>query len=241
MKIKNILLTTAVLFTLVLCKKEYKNNQVSPADFLSNKKYSKLKIEIQSVKGFEPSATAIANIRAFLLERLNKSKGIEIVNSSINSPGKSNLTLSDISDIEKKNRNVVTEKSTITAYILFVDGSYTESNASRSILGVAYENSSMVIFENTIKQFSGGIGEPSESSLESAVSLHELGHILGLVNNGSAMANDHQDNANGKHCNNSKCLMYFNAETSDIVGNLLGGIPTLDAACIQDLQKNGGK
>jgi hypothetical protein len=48
--------------------------------------------------------------------------------------------------------------------------------------------------------------------------------------------------ANGNHCSNQDCLMYYAAETTDILGFLVtGNIPTLDANCISDIKANGGK
>jgi hypothetical protein len=56
------------------------------------------------------------------------------------------------------------------------------------------------------------------------------------------MVNNHQDEANGRHCTNSNCLMYYEAETSDLVANLLGNtVPALDNHCLEDLRANGGK
>lgn len=223
------------------CRKTARNNRVEPQDFLAASKYEKLKIEIQSVSGMEPDAATISAIKSFLEARLNKPGGISITSTSIASPNKDKFTIDDIKKIEKNHRNANTSGSELTAYILFIDGQYNESSGSASILGVAYEGSSMVIFENTIRNFSGGLGQPSRATLETTVSLHEIGHILGLVNNGSKMAADHQDIGHGSHCNNNKCLMYYSAETSDIIANIMGGVPTLDAACLADLKQNGGK
>ena len=57
------------------------------------------------------------------------------------------------------------------------------------------------------------------------------------------MQTDHQDEANGAHCDVEDCLMYWKAATSGGVGDILGmsSPPGLDAQCIADLQANGGK
>jgi hypothetical protein len=54
------------------------------------------------------------------------------------------------------------------------------------------------------------------------------------------MQTDHIDPANGAHCINPLCLMYYNVETSAI-GSNLSAIPILDADCEADLKANGGK
>jgi hypothetical protein len=127
-------------------------------------------------------------------------------------------------------------------YFLFVDGEYAANSGGTVTLGVAWRNTSMAIFHKSIEDLSGGIGQPARSVLESTVMDHEIGHLLGLVNVGSDMQVDHQDDPNGHHCDNSNCLMHYLAETGDIITTLLGGnIPQLDNNCIADLQANGGK
>lgn len=58
----------------------------------------------------------------------------------------------------------------------------------------------MVLFQSRIEELSGGVGQSSTSLLTSSVLGHEFGHILGLVNAGSTPQGDHQDTANGRHC-----------------------------------------
>lgn len=100
----------------------------------------------------------------------------------------------------------------------------------------------MVVFHETITTNSGGFGQPSVSMVEGIVSRHELGHILGLVNVGSKMVNNHQDQANGKHCENENCLMYWETENGSFISSIFGNnVPTLDAICKADLKANGGK
>jgi hypothetical protein len=226
------------------CKKD-KNNPdtaVRPADFLSDNTYNQLLVELQCVNGYEPDAATVTRLKKFLEERLNKSAGITVITSHINSPGKSSISIDEARQIEKEHRSQNTHDRTLCAYFLFVDADYSANSGDSKVLGVAYGSSSMIIYEKTIREFSGGIGQPSVSTLESTVSLHEFGHILGLTNNGTGMQSAHQDEPNGKHCNNKDCLMYYTVENSGIVAALTGGaIPALDAHCLADLKANGGK
>jgi predicted Zn-dependent protease len=68
---------------------------------------------------------------------------------------------------------------------------------------------------------------------------HEFGHLMGLVDQGSPMQNDHKDADHGAHCINPSCLMYHAVETTGIDGT--NTIPELDAQCAVDLKANGGK
>lgn len=231
-----------LLCFILSCKKEgYFNDRVSPHDFLSNSPYQTLEVEVQFAGGFEPTSATISNLKTFLESRLNKSGGINIVQTTIPAPGQATYTLDNIRRIEKDHRTRHTEKGVLTAYVLLLDGEYAGNSGNSKVLGITYENSSIVLFEKTIRDYSGGIGEPSRSTLETTVCTHEFGHILGLVNYGTDMQTDHQDHTNGYHCNNQNCLMYYTAETTDILANILGGPPSLDAQCINDLRGNGGR
>ena len=56
------------------------------------------------------------------------------------------------------------------------------------------------------------------------------------------MQKNHKDEALGSHCSNKNCLMYFEAESTQIMSMLMtGNIPDLDIDCQNDLKANGGK
>lgn len=217
------------------------DKKITPGDFLSDKRYEKLIVEIQYVNGYNPTSAAVANLKNFLLQHLNKKEGITIVENGIPSPGKSVYSIEDVKEIEKENRTQHTKRKTLTAYFFFADADYAGNSGSK-VLGIAYGPVSMVIFEKTIQDLSGGLTQPPVQVLESSVIHHEFGHILGLVNNGTTMQTEHQDEPHGQHCDDKNCLMYYAVETSDITANILGGnIPVLDTYCMNDLKANGGK
>ena len=218
---------------------------IKPNDFLSGENYDQLTVEVASVQGYEPTDEALNNLKAFLESRLNKNGGIGLVPASIPSPGKAAYSLDDIKKIEQEYRTLFPdpEEKKLTAWFFFADADYAENEGDSKALGIAYGPASMVIFEKTVREFSGGRGQPSTPVLETTVAEHEFGHILGLVNNGTNMVVNHQDVTNGKHCNNQDCLMYWAAEHSGPVINFLTGgkIPSLDQNCLNDLKNNGGK
>jgi hypothetical protein len=245
---KRFFATGSIAFFLIIIGCDNSDNLVPvdstivPNSFLSEKTYDKLNLEIQPMSGFEPTAETITTLKTFLQQRLNKSGGITISMSTAPTQGLASYSISDIKSIENAHRTAKTTGKTLTAYILFLDGDYSANEGNAKVLGVAYGNTSMAIFEKTIRSFSGGVTQPPVKTLESTVILHEVGHILGLVNNGTPMQTTHQDATNGRHCTDQNCLMYYAAETSDIIANIAGGtIPSLDTNCLNDLKANGGK
>jgi len=215
----------------------------SANDLLSDDTYKKMVVELAYIKGFEPTVTAINNLKNFIINRTNKPEGVEFVTKEIPLTGKTVYTLDEIVAIEKENRTKYNTNTTIAVWVLFVDGKSSNDTSSSTILGSAYWNTSFVIYEETIHGLSDGTFEPERSLLESSVINHEFGHILGLTNLGSNLQSDHEDTEHPKHCNEEDCLMYWAAETSQGIGNMLSGgsVPTLDAQCLADLKANGGK
>ena len=249
---KNLLpvILIAILFSACSKTETYVNNPNVP-DYLHNRpvgasanellastRYTSLKIEVQYMTGFQPDAAALNHLQATLQSLLNKPSGITIITKEIPASANLSLSVNDIITIEKNNRTAFTNGTDLAVYILYTNGNYTDNN----VLGVAYKNTSAVLFGKKINDNSGGFGQANRTKLVATVAEHELGHLLGLVDLGSPMQTAHNDAAHGNHCNNSNCLMYYASETSDILGFLVtGNIPSFDAGCRADLQANGGK
>lgn len=210
----------------------------SANELLSASQYNSLQIEVQYMTGYPPDANALNHLQSMLSGVLNKSTGISIFTKEIPASANSTLSIDNVAQIEYNNRTAFTSGDQIAVYILFTNGYYTENN----VLGAAYKNTSIVIFGKDIYSNSGGIGQTSRTTLEATVMEHEFGHLLGLVDLGSPMQTNHDDAAHPHHCTNSNCLMYYQADTHDMLGNLFGGsVPSLDANCLADLHANGGK
>jgi len=220
----------------------YHKNPVgySANDLLATDEFTQLQIEIIHVQDFALEDESLETLKDFLQDRLHKPDGINITTTAIESPGRAPYSSEDITEVEENQRSLFTSDNTITVYGFVADGQF---NQNENVLGLAYRNTSFIIFESQIKANSGGLNQPSKALLESTVINHELGHLLGLVNNGTPMQEDHQDDEHGHHCDNEDCLMYWTAETGDIVSSLVGmdNPPPLDESCINDLKANGGR
>ena len=215
----------------------------SAADLLSGENFGGLSLQLLYVEGVRPTQATVDNFQDFLEERLNKPDGITVTLQEIASPGQEVYSTQDIRELEDERRTLFSTSDNLAVCGIFLDGSYEGNTESGSVLGIAYRNTSFVVFGETIREFSGQPLSPSTAVLETTVVNHEFGHLLGLVNAGTPLQSQHQDTENGRHCTAEDCLMYWTAETGEGLVNMISGgaVPTLDAACLQDLQANGGR
>ncbi len=244
---KKLLLIPILTLVLFSCRKASNDNGgnsynlqplgYSAHDMLSAEKYSAVDIEIQYMPGYKLQDASVANLKAFLESLCNKPGGFNISQTEI-AAAIDTLDPDKVAEIERKSRTVYTNGNRIGLYILVTSG----VDTSVSTLGFAYRNTSLCIFGKTIANFSDKKGYLSRMALESGVLEHEIGHILGLLNNGSPLTSQHEDPDHQKHCVNENCLMYYSIELNSL-DNIVhpNRIPVLDANCLADLRANGAK
>ncbi len=215
----------------------------SASDLLSDATYTSINIEIVYVEGNKPTDEGIEMFRKFLENRIFKPDGIKINLRSVNSSGKAPFTIEEIVDIEREERTAYNVGDEIAVWIYFADGSNEKDTNEKFVLGSSFRNTSMVIYERTIRNFASRPNAPDLATIEAATLNHEFGHLFGLVDLGTEPVTNHEDPENEGHCVIEGCLMRASIEFGfgvlDFIDN--GGVPTLDDACIQDLQAAGGK
>lgn len=214
-----------------------KNTGSSAHALLSGEPYTRLIIELSHMSGFHLQDETKDSLRTFLERYLDKPGGIEIYQHDVPDFPENTMTLDDIKRWEIEYRQYYSGNNSIAVHILITNGAY----STPDVLGVAYRNTSVALLGKTIHNNSGGLLQVGRTQLETTVLLHEIGHLLGLVDAGTPMQHHHIDNNHGKHCDNNACLMYYQAETTAILGFLLGNpAPGLDSNCVNDLKANGG-
>ena len=232
------LFCTILLFTScqkeIITNSEYATLGNSAKDFLTATKYTSMIVEINYMPGFEPEAATLNSFQTFLTATLNKPGGIILRKNAIPASGKDRLSTNDLVQLEQAHRTAFTYGSTITVHVLITDAAYGDDET----FATSYWNTSFALFGKTVAANAGGVGEISRQQLLATLLEHEAGHLLGLVDQGSPMQQPHKDVANGAHCSNRSCLMYYAIETD---ASLAPTIPTLDAACRADLKAAGGK
>lgn len=215
----------------------------SANNILSDSEFKSIIIELVYVEGFEPTSASIDNFINFIIERCHKPNGITVEKRAIPSLGNTEYTIQEIADIEDTNRTKYNNGEQIAIWVFFTDGNSAKDDGNSVVLGTAYRNTSFVIYEETVHDYSDSRFEPNRNLLETTVITHEFGHILGLTNFGSAQQTVHEDTEHPRHCNIQTCLMYWESTSSSSFFNMtnMNSAPQLGSQCVADLQANGGK
>ena len=247
---KRTLLAFMLVFSFSSCEKQ--SNQIPPVlypgyqhqkvgastnDILSERKFSSLTVELQYMKGSRPEVKAVAELKTFLKQHVHKSGGVKIVLSELDTSITKILNIDDVRKIEDQHRKLLPINNRLTIYILITNGSHSDPN----YLGMAYRNTSAVLFGGTIQQHSGYKNILTKAELEASVLRHEMGHLMGLGIEPLAASSRKKSKGKHHHCENEMCLMFHATETRKLSFiNRKGKIPQLDENCRQILMDNGG-
>lgn len=265
MKKYNIIVLSLMLFgVLASCSKDSSDDSTPPSvdksanlratgssgnDILSNTNFDKLVIEVGFVTGFRPTQTAMDNFVSFLRQYTFK-EDIEMVFKELPSPNEDSLSVQAIANLETKNRTAYNSGRTLAIYIYFSDAPSDGDDEDSDIvtLGAVYRNTSMVIYERTVRRLAAHSALISVADVETGTLNHEFGHLFGLVDLGTPALTNHEDPEAENHCITMGCLMraelQFGAGMRKYLENRASkgmATPDLDAECLADLRGNGGR
>lgn len=142
-------------------------------------------------------------------------------------------TVNEVIELSKK---MATSSSSTTFEIYFLNG-YSAENSG--IIGFHINGTRIIaVFKDVIR--STGPSPIVPKYVEQSTLVHEMGHALGLVNNGVPMTTNHQDKEHGAHCNITECVMFWaNEGTNSLMqfaqeAALKGTIIMFDDKCLKD-------
>lgn len=161
----------------------------------------------------------------------------------------------ELRGLEKKYRSARSAGEEGRIFLLFVNGYYRDPDtqqAATHVMAVTLSNSTVVVVFKPVIQGGGLYSELSLRWTEQSTVVHELGHVIGLVDNGvphlhtadsGVSASAASDAAATGHCANPNCVMYWAHEGFSSLINMTsrartsGSLLLFGQECLQDLER----
>ena len=193
--------------------------------------FTEIVIEIAFVEGREPNPDTIAHLEREIERASQKAVSIDVHEIR---GGKGSYTSSDIRGLSESS-GTESAPPRASIFLAFLDGGFAENDQA---LGVAVAATVAAVFPDRIGSLSTLL---QPGGVERAVAVHEVGHILALVNLGYEGASDREDPEHPNHSSNKASVMYWAVETLAVADVFRGGPPDrFDEADIADLRMLAG-
>jgi hypothetical protein len=183
-------------------------------------------LELASERGAEPSSAALEHLRSTFGEVSGKTVGTAVRGGPA---ARETWTADQLREAADGIEGVPPQGDTAVLQVLFVHGDYAESD---TVLGVAVRADVIAIFADHVDSAASPL--VGSDAIESAVLVHELGHVLGLVDLHRDTGRD--DPEHPGHSTSRGSVMYWAVESTLVADLLTGGPPReFDAADLADL------
>lgn len=189
--------------------------------YIRSDTYKRLVVEVDYVGGQQPDSETVAELTAGLGQLVDKPGGVEVVLDEQITPKEPShgWTLAEVDRAEQETFNLQVDSDTIKMHVLFLDGHDARDTDDSQILGLSWANRNVVVFKERLGEVCSanagdtlrrrGLIEAACQQTELSIWTHEIGHVLGLVDNGLSMVEDHQDPEHPHHDHNDECVMYW--------------------------------
>ncbi|HEX2850209.1 MAG TPA: hypothetical protein VHN98_06640 [Acidimicrobiales bacterium] len=177
-----------------------------------------LVLDVLSQAGAAPHSSSIDHATKVLADVSQKPVSATGVGSLPG--GARSWSVDDIDALADRYAQAAPRDDRAAVHLLFLRGSY---EGDSSVLGVAVRGDVAAVFSDQVA--SADTPVISEGAIEDAVTIHELGHLLGLVD--LVLSTGRGDPDHPGHSRNRGSVMYWAVE-SDLVTQVLGGGPPRD-------------
>ena len=155
--------------------------------------YEEMILEVDYESGYEPTQETLNLLKQRLSEVCDKPGGITIDLQLTVFGNTGSWDADEVRDVSKETRSQsALNDGVLRWHYLFPSGKYSDD----SVLGVAVDASTVAIFLDAVSDAENCIliiCRPSAEEIEKSVTIHETGHLLGLVNIVYTSDIDHED------------------------------------------------
>jgi len=184
--------------------------------------YDKMIIEIDYESGYKPETSSTDILKQRISEVCSFSKGVSIEFTETDFADVGTWSADDVREQGWANKQVEpTSGKTLRWQLIFP----AETNEDDNVLGVAVDASTIAIFGESVDGAAGFLNRPSAEEVENSVIVHEIGHLLGLVNLVYTSPVDHESSDNPGHSNNEDSVMYWAIESVTVANFISGDLP----------------
>jgi hypothetical protein len=194
----------------------------------------RLVVEIDATEALAPYPESIAYLRSWLASVVDKPDGIELEADEALQPMGSSFewTFATLDSFARQHAQA-DDDAAPRIHVLALDGRYVAEGDPGVILGLAWGNRFVALFQDAIRErcrsgLTGALQQDVCKLAERNVWAHELGHTLGLVDNGIPMQTEHRDPDHGKHDLREGCLMYWAYDGPQVFDTLLARFGSQD-------------
>lgn len=169
-------------------------------------------------------------------------KTLEMMNA-LSAQNKSSWSALQVVDLGNANQKVSVNSNEIHFSIFFLngyalgsDGQINQNTIGFSVTGTRF----VAMFKDVIRSTGSSPAAIVPKYVEQSTLIHEMGHALGLVNNGLTLTSSHHDSSHGAHCSNTNCVMYYlnegKSDAQSFAQQLIasGSTVMFDSACLND-------
>ncbi len=220
------------------------------AEYLEQEPKTSIRLEVDHVPGLAPNQDVIDGLTS-RLGFLEKPVRVEL-QASLSSSNDGGWSFAELEAVAAKSYNGPKQSDEAVIHVMFVDGHYAQSATSTNVLGLAWDNRHIVLFADTLKTTCTpdsndelkrrGLVEKACNATVIGTWLHELGHVIGLVNDGLDMVDNHEDPDHPRHDADPNSIMYWQFDVAGIFDLVKGKIladedpvPSFSPACLADI------
>lgn len=123
---------------------------------------------------------------------------------------KASWTSSELMTLAESLAPTLTNGTQRNVSLIFLNGLY---QGNTGVLGIQFSGSRFAFVFKDVVVSAGGTSI-DQRYIEQATAVHELGHVVGLTNNGVPLQTSYEDASHPKHSSNNSCVMYWAVESA---------------------------
>jgi hypothetical protein len=186
-----------------------------------------VRFELDAVTGLGPYASSTEYLSELVGRLLNKPDGVSFeADESLPPQGEGFEWSFEALDAYARAHAEDDSDGPVTIHVLFVDGRYVAEGNAGTVLGLAWGQRFIALFQEQLRAgcsggLLGGLQDDTCEVAERNVWAHEIGHVIGLVDNGVPIQSAHRDAEHGAHDVSDACVMYWAYEGPALFDTLL--------------------